>query len=115
MKSESDGREMWQAWRRREMYAGFWEENLKEGGHLEDLIADGRLLLKQILTTMGEEYRIYLALDKDKWRDVEHGNKPSGHITCGEFRDHMRNWLCSKQRAPFSQPARRARSTCLVS
>jgi len=42
----------------------------KHEGHLEDLIADGRVLLKWILTTMGEEYRIFLALDKDKWRDV---------------------------------------------
>jgi hypothetical protein len=47
MKRESDGREMWQAWRKREMYNGFREENLKEGGgHFEDLSADGRLLLK---------------------------------------------------------------------
>jgi len=34
---------------------------------LEDLIADGRLLLKNISTTMG---RKYLALDKEKWRVV---------------------------------------------
>jgi hypothetical protein len=27
-------------------YKGFREENLKEGGHLEDLSADARLLLK---------------------------------------------------------------------
>jgi len=52
------------------MYTGFREENLKEEVHLEDLIADGRILLKWILTTMREEYRIFLALDKDKWRDV---------------------------------------------
>jgi hypothetical protein len=57
---------MWQAWRKREMYTGFRDETLKEGGHLEDLIAHGRVLLKWILTTMGEDYRIFLALDKDK-------------------------------------------------
>ena len=67
MKRESDGREMWQAWRRRETYTEFREENLKEWGNLEDLIADGRLLLKNISTTMG---RIYMALDKEKWRVV---------------------------------------------
>jgi len=70
MKRESDGREMWQTWRKIEMHNGYREENLKEGGPFENLSADGRLLLKQILTTIGEEYRIYLALDKDKWRDV---------------------------------------------
>jgi hypothetical protein len=37
---------MWHAWRRREMHTGFREEKLKEGGHLEDVGADGPLLLK---------------------------------------------------------------------
>ena len=45
----------------------------------------------------------------------EHGNEPAGYIKCGELRDYLRNWLCSKHCAPFSQPARRARSSCLVS
>jgi hypothetical protein len=48
MKRESDEREMWQEWRRREIYTEFREENLTEGGHLEDLIADGMLLLKYL-------------------------------------------------------------------
>jgi hypothetical protein len=36
------------AWRRREMHTGFGEEKVKDGSHLEDLIADGRLLLKNL-------------------------------------------------------------------
>ena len=31
-----------------------------------------------------------------------HGNEPAGYINCGEFRDYMRNWLCSKHCAACS-------------
>jgi hypothetical protein len=37
------------AWRRREIHTGFREEEVKEGSHLEDLIADGMPLLKKSL------------------------------------------------------------------
>jgi hypothetical protein len=47
-------------------------------------------------------------------RCCEHGSEPAGYIKCREFLDYMRNWLCSKHCAPFSQPARWARSSCLV-
>jgi hypothetical protein len=30
----------------------------------------------------------------------EHGNEPAGYIKCREFRECMRNWLCSKTCAP---------------
>jgi hypothetical protein len=34
--------------RRREVHIGFWLGNLKEGDHLEDLGADGKIKLKVI-------------------------------------------------------------------
>jgi hypothetical protein len=48
-------------------------------------------------------------------RCCEHGNEPAGYIECGELRDYTRKWLRSKHCAPFSQPARRPRNSCLVS
>ena len=44
----------------------------------------------------------------------EHGSEPAGYIKCRELHNYMRNWLCSKHCTPFSQPARWARSSCLV-
>ena len=35
---------------RREMRAGFWWGNLREGDSLEDLDVDGRVILKLVLT-----------------------------------------------------------------
>jgi hypothetical protein len=35
------------------MYAVLWWENLKERGHLENLVLDGRKILKKDLAEMG--------------------------------------------------------------
>jgi hypothetical protein len=40
---------MWHVWGRGELYRGFWWENMKERGHVEDLGIDGRILLKCML------------------------------------------------------------------
>jgi hypothetical protein len=37
---------MWHAWGREELLTGFWWGNLREREHLEDLGADGRIILK---------------------------------------------------------------------
>jgi hypothetical protein len=37
---------MWHAWGRGELLTGFWCGNLREREHLEDLGADGRIILK---------------------------------------------------------------------
>jgi len=34
---------------RREVHKGFWWENLKERGHLEDIGIDGRIILKWVI------------------------------------------------------------------
>ena len=43
---EGDGRVMWHVWRTGELHTGFWCGYLIEGGHLEDLGVDGRIILK---------------------------------------------------------------------
>jgi len=37
------------------MYMIFWLENLKGGGHLEDLVVDGKIILEWILRKQGRE------------------------------------------------------------
>jgi hypothetical protein len=37
---------MWHVWRRKEMYTGYWWENVLERGHLEDLGVDGEDSIK---------------------------------------------------------------------
>jgi hypothetical protein len=40
---------MWHIYRGEEMRTVFWWENLKDRGHLENLVVDGRIILKCIL------------------------------------------------------------------
>jgi hypothetical protein len=45
--------------------------NLKEGDHLEDLSADGKVILKWVFKKWDEENNwIDLVQDKDRWRAV---------------------------------------------
>jgi len=39
---------MWHEWGIGEEYTGFWWENLRERDHLEDPVADGRIILRSI-------------------------------------------------------------------
>jgi hypothetical protein len=39
---------MWHVWGRREMHTGFWWCNLKEWGHLKDIIIAGEKILQWI-------------------------------------------------------------------
>ena len=51
------------------MHRGFWWENLSKIENLEDLSADGRVILKWMLKTQDEGiYWIDLAQVRDKWR-----------------------------------------------
>jgi hypothetical protein len=56
------------AWGTEEVHTGFWWENLRKGDHLEDLVTDGRIILKWILKKLdGGMDWINLAQDRDKW------------------------------------------------
>jgi len=55
---------MWHVWGRR----GFWHENLNERGHLEDLVVDGRIILKCILKVWESVEWVYLARDRKNGR-----------------------------------------------
>ena len=39
---------MWNVWRKGEVCTRFWWGNLKEGDHLGDIRADGRIILRWI-------------------------------------------------------------------
>ena len=39
---------MWHVWEMREVHTGFWWGNLREEDQLEDLVIDGRIVLKWI-------------------------------------------------------------------
>jgi hypothetical protein len=44
---------MCHVWTRKERDTQFWRENLKEGVHLEDLVIDGKIILKFNLKKRG--------------------------------------------------------------
>jgi hypothetical protein len=46
VEEELDGRDMRQVRRRREVHKGIWWENLRERGHLEDVVADRMIIVK---------------------------------------------------------------------
>ena len=49
------------------MHTGFWGENLKEGGHLEDPRVNGRIILKLIFEKWGGGVAwIDLAQDRER-------------------------------------------------
>jgi len=52
--------------RKGEVYAEFWWGNLRERGHLEDLGADGRLILRWLFRKWDVGFD--LSEDRDRWR-----------------------------------------------
>jgi len=54
---------------RGELYAGFWWENMRERGHLEDPGVDGKIILRWICRKWdGDMDWFKLAQDRDRWR-----------------------------------------------
>jgi hypothetical protein len=52
----------------REVYTGFWWEDLREGDHLGDPSIDGRIILEWIFKKWDEDMDwIELAQDRDRW------------------------------------------------
>jgi hypothetical protein len=53
------------------VHIGFWWEDLRERGHLEDLRIDGRIILKCIFKKLDEGMDwIDLALGRGRWRGI---------------------------------------------
>jgi hypothetical protein len=51
--------------KRRDMHMGFWCEDLKERGHLEDLGVDGRIILKFAFQELEHECIDWICLAQD--------------------------------------------------
>jgi len=70
------------------VHTGFWWGDLMEGGHLEDLGVDGRIL-KWILKKwdVGHELDLCGSGQGQLEGTCESGSKPSGSIKCGESLD----------------------------
>jgi len=65
---------------------GFLGGNLREGGYLEDVSVDGRVILNWIFKKLdGGMDWIDLAQDRDRWRCCECSNEVSGSLKCGNF------------------------------
>ena len=89
-----------------EIYTGLWRGNLRETGHLVDLGADGKIILRWTFGTWDERVwngSMWLMI----WtggRTCECGNESSGSIKCGEFHDYLKTgWLLKKDSAPWSK------------
>jgi hypothetical protein len=62
---------MWHVCGRVELHNGFWWENLREGGYLEDPSVDERIILKLIFKKWYEGFDLIdVAQDRDGWRAV---------------------------------------------
>jgi hypothetical protein len=62
---------MWHVCGRVELRTGFWWENLREGGYLEDPSVDERIILKLIFKKWYEGFDLTdVAQDRDGWRAV---------------------------------------------
>jgi hypothetical protein len=79
---------MWLVWEKGEEHTGFWWWDLRERPHLEDLDADGNIILNWSYRS-GMEHG--LVSSDPGYGDVagscECGNEPLGSKKCGEFLD----------------------------
>jgi hypothetical protein len=74
---------MWLGWGRGELYTWFWWGNLMKGGHFEDLVVDGRIILKWILNkSVGRSWTelIWLRIGRSGWL-FRTGNKFDVQVT----------------------------------
>jgi hypothetical protein len=56
-------------WETGGVYTGFWWRNLRERDHWEDLVVDGRIILKWIFKMGGIRW-IDSAQHRDRWRGL---------------------------------------------
>ena len=63
---------MWHVLQRKERRTEFWLKTLQVREKLEDLVVDGRTILRYIFNEAGWEYVgwIHVTQDKDTWRSV---------------------------------------------
>jgi hypothetical protein len=73
------------------MYIRRWSGNQNERDHLEGLRANGRIILKWILTHYVESATWTFTSVRIKNRTVccDYGNKNSSSINCGEFLNYL--------------------------
>jgi hypothetical protein len=71
------------------LYIWFWWGNLRECDHVGDTGVGGRIILRLSFRKWYERaiYWTELAKDRERWRELECDNEPSGFIKCGEFLD----------------------------
>ena len=87
---------------------GFWQGDLRERDHLEDLGVDGRIILKWISKKQDGVRRLdWFCSDQGQVAGCcEQGNELQGSIQFGEFFDQVKNvYVLKKDFVPYSQLA----------
>ena len=96
---------MWHGWKTGRVLTGFWCGDLKVRNHLEDLVVDGRIILKLILKWDGRSWTglVWLRIGAGGGF-CEYGIEPSGFKIFGEFLEYLWTRYLLKKSVTYLRP-----------